>query len=125
MLRVLVVDDCTDTTTSFSILMGLWGHDVRAANDGEAALELAASYRPDVVFLDLAMPGLDGCETARRLRTLPGGTGPTRLVALSGLTGEEDRCRAREAGIDLHLFKPIGPDDLEQVLASCAGAHQG
>jgi CheY-like chemotaxis protein len=119
MLRVLVVDDCADNTASLAMLLTLWGYDVRAANAGAAAVTLAAAYRPDVVFLDLVMPEMDGFETARRLRELPA-TREVLLVALTGLGGERTRQRAREAGFDLYLIKPLGVEELEEVLASCA-----
>src|SRR5260370_35333328 len=71
-LRVLVVDDCPDTTASLAQLLRLWGHDVRVAGDGLEALAAAAAFRPDVILLDLGLPGLDGCGVARRLRRAGG-----------------------------------------------------
>ena len=69
-LRVLVADDCPDTRKSMRMLLRAWGHDCRTAADGEEAVRLVADYQPDVVFLDILMPGLDGYETARRVRHL-------------------------------------------------------
>jgi two-component system, chemotaxis family, CheB/CheR fusion protein len=120
MSRALVVDDCPDTTDSFCSLLRLWGYDTRAANDGPAALTLAADFRPDVALVDVAMPLLDGFEVARRLRALPG-LEKSLLVAMTGLGSEEDRRRCREAGFDLHLLKPVDPEELERLLARHAG----
>jgi two-component system CheB/CheR fusion protein len=115
--RVLVIDDCRDTIDSLAMLLQCWGHDVRTAQDGTAALEIARTFAPDVVLLDLAMPGMDGFEVARRLR------GELRLndalvLALSGFGRDEDRVHALEAGCDRHLLKPVSPDFLKQVLAA-------
>src|SRR5437016_1403757 len=86
-LRVLVADDCPDTRKSMRMLLKAWGHDCRTAADGEEAVRLVADYRPDVVFLDILMPGLDGYEVARRVRPL---VPAMRLIAMTGLTGPGD-----------------------------------
>jgi CheY-like chemotaxis protein len=116
-LRVLVVDDWPDTVESMATLLRLWGHDVRIAHDGPAALSLADSYRPDVVLLDVGLPGIDGFEVARRMRNNPRLNG-ILLVCLSGYGRENDARLAREAGCDLHLLKPVEPDILQRLLAS-------
>jgi CheY-like chemotaxis protein len=121
-LRVLVVDDCHDTTETMAMLFRLWGHDVRVAHDGPSALAQARGEPPDMVFLDIGLPGMDGYEVARRLRRQPGG-GRVFLVALTGYGQEEDRRRAREAGFDAYLVKPVDPDALRELLAQHRGRH--
>src|SRR5262249_34690838 len=104
-----------------ALLLRLEGQEVRAAHDGPAALALAAEFRPQVVFLDIGMPDMDGFEVARRLRQLPGPVRPT-LVALTGWGQMEDRRRSREAGFQHHLVKPVEPAALHELLARRAGA---
>jgi two-component system CheB/CheR fusion protein len=116
-LRVLVVDDCHDTIESLALLLQCWGHDARTALDGPTALEIARDYKPDVVLLDLAMPGMDGFEVARRLRQELG-LARTWIVSLSGYGREEDQRHALEAGCDCHFLKPMNPDFLQQLLAT-------
>src|SRR5581483_1115648 len=82
-VRVLVVDDNADAADSLSALLRAVGHDVRVAHAGPAALDVAAEFRPAVVVLDVGLPGMDGCEVARRLRAIPGTAG-VRLIALTG-----------------------------------------
>src|SRR5262245_63431065 len=115
--RVLVVDDNVDSAESLAVLLRFYGHDVRLAHDGEAALEEARSYRPDVMFLDLNLPKMDGYEVARRLRLEPAMSGMT-LVAMTGYGQEEERRRTREAGFHLHLVKPVDFDILQDLLSS-------
>jgi signal transduction histidine kinase len=115
--RVLVVDDSADSAVSLTMLLDLLGHRAVAVNDGPAALAEVARLRPEVVLLDIGMPGMDGYETARRLRELPEMAG-VRLVALTGYSRDEDRMRTRAAGFDDHLVKPAGLDALTRVLAS-------
>jgi len=111
---VLVVDDNADAAESLALLLSLWGHQARVAYDGPAALRLAREHRPDVVFLDLNLPGLSGYAVARRLRQEPG-LAETLLVAVTGF-GEEEDGRSHEAGIDLHLTKPVDIDVLRRLL---------
>ncbi|MGZ8338697.1 MAG: ATP-binding protein [Telluria sp.] len=121
-LRVLVVDDNADAADMLSALLGIVGHTSEVANDGEAALALAARFRPDVVFLDLGMPGMDGYEVARRLRqdrTLDGAV----IVALTGWGDASDRARTREAGFDHHLIKPADLAAVEALLADIGRAR--
>jgi PAS domain S-box-containing protein len=113
--RVLVVDDNEDAALSIAILLGLWGHEVKTAFDGNAALAVAAGFAPEVVLLDLGLPGLDGYEVARRLRA--GGLRGL-LVAVTGYGREEDRARSRDAGFDRHLLKPVDLDALRAILES-------
>jgi CheY-like chemotaxis protein len=113
--RVLVVDDNVDAADSLGHLLRMAGHDVCVAYDGTAALQSAAAQSPEVVILDIGLPGMSGYEVARRLRGLGNGR-PARLVAVTGYGQESDRRRALDAGFDLHLTKPINPADLEAVL---------
>src|SRR5262245_20767180 len=115
--RVLVVDDNVDSAESLAVLLRLYGHDVRLAHDGEAALEEARSFRPDVLFLDISLPKMDGYEVARRLRLDPAMGGLT-LVAMTGYGQEEERRRTREAGFHSHLVKPVDFDMLQELLSS-------
>jgi PAS domain S-box-containing protein len=115
-LRVLVADDNVDAAHTLAALLDLAGHETRVAHDGVAALALAAQFDPQLVFLDIGMPRMDGYETARRLRALPG-SGGALLVALTGWGAEEDRARSRAAGFDRHLLKPALPAEVEAVLA--------
>jgi len=118
--RLMVIDDNKDAAESMSMLFELWGHEVICAYDGRVALETAAKYRPDAVFLDIGLPGMDGYEIAERLRELPE-SARTVLVAITGYGQDEDRRRSREAGIDHHLVKPVSPDTLHKLLDSLAG----
>src|SRR5262245_11576417 len=116
MARVLVVDDCADITANICLLLSLWGHDARAANDGLSAVSLAADFEPEVVLLDLAMPGMGGHEVAGRLRALPG-IGGAFFIALSGYAYGRGLL-APEGHFDLCLLKPVDPVDLDRLLAS-------
>ncbi|WUR14860.1 ATP-binding protein [[Empedobacter] haloabium] len=115
-LRVLIADDNVDAANTLDALLRLAGHDTRVAHDGAAALALAESFRPQLAFLDLGMPRLDGYETARRLRELPH-MADLALVALTGWGAAEDRARARAAGFDRHLLKPAAPEEVAAALA--------
>jgi signal transduction histidine kinase len=114
--RVLVVDDNVDAADSLALLLRLGGHEVATAQDGPAAIEAARRQPPEVVFLDIGLPGMDGYEVARRLRADPATAG-TRLVALTGWGADEDRRRSHDAGFDLHLTKPVEAEAIERVLA--------
>lgn len=114
-LSVLVVDDDPDTADSLAILLHLAGYHARAAHGGIEAQRLATEEPPDVVILDLVMPGVDGWELAHRLHPVPPGRRPL-LIALTGYDGAEARRRAREVGIDLYLLKPVHLDLLAEVL---------
>jgi CheY-like chemotaxis protein len=115
--RILVVDDNVDAAESLATVLRLQGQYVREAHDGAAALQVARDYRPEVVFLDIGMPRMDGYEVARRLRQEPGMEG-TVVVALTGWGQEEDRRRSQEAGFDHHFVKPVEPIFLSEFLAS-------
>jgi CheY-like chemotaxis protein len=116
-LRVLVVEDDEDVRVVFTFLVRTFGHDCRAAGDGLTALTLAAAYRPDVVLLDVSLPGVDGWAVARRLR----GDAATRhayIVTVSGYGGEDDYRHSVRAGCDDHWEKPFGGDRLRTLLRS-------
>jgi PAS domain S-box-containing protein len=114
--RVLVVDDNCDAALSLADFLELMGCDTRVAHDGFEGLRLAAEFSPELVFLDIGMPTMNGYETARRIRAEPWGDKPV-LVALTGWGQEEDKARAREAGFDRHIVKPAAPEVLEALLA--------
>jgi CheY-like chemotaxis protein len=113
--RVLVVDDNKDAADTLCILARLWGYDVRAVYDGAEALNVARAYRPECLFLDIGLPGLDGYDLARRVRREPALAG-AKLVALTAYSGPEHERRAREAGFDYHLVKPADPAAVEELL---------
>jgi CheY-like chemotaxis protein len=115
--RVLVVDDNLDSLESMEILLQIWGHEVRTAYDGPAALAVAADYWPDAVLLDIGLPGMSGYEVAQRLRELPT-CARAVLVAVTGYGQESDRERTRQAGFDRHLVKPVEPNHLQEILAA-------
>ncbi len=113
--RVLVVDDDEEVAESTAVLLRLQGHEVRVAHTGEDGLEQAATFRPDLVLLDIGLPGIDGYETARRLRARPEGASVC-LVAVTGYGQREVRARSRLAGFDHHLVKPVDPQALSILL---------
>src|SRR6266498_333295 len=115
--RVLVVDDNVDSAESMAVLLRLYGHDVRLAHDGEAALEEARSFRPDVMFLDIDLPKMDGSEVARRSRMALFRTGVT-LPSASPPGQSVERRRTREAGFHSHLVKPVDFEMLQELLSS-------
>lgn len=114
--RLLVVDDNHDAAMSLSLMLQLQGHEVRTAHNGPAALEIAATYHPDLIFLDIGMPDMDGYEVARRMRQQPG-LEKVVLAALTGWGQEEDRRRTTAAGFNHHLVKPAEPKELNLVLS--------
>jgi len=113
--RVLVVDDNADSVAMLTMLLEMKGHVTAMAQSGPEALEKAETFRPDVVVLDIGLPGMDGYEVAGRLRQRFGGQGMT-LVALTGWGSDEDRQRTREAGFHHHFTKPVDPEALQRVL---------
>ncbi len=118
-LRILVVDDNLDTTESLVNLLELAGHEVRSAATGLAALDLAQLFLPDIAFIDIGLPGVDGYQVARRLRQ-QAAFQTTLLVAVSGYGKDEDKRHAHEAGFDLHLTKPVDPSVIGALLAEHA-----
>jgi len=114
-LRVLVADDNVDAADTLCNVLRLAGHTVGVAYDGEEAVRLAAEFQPQLAFLDIGMPRLDGYGAARAIRALPGREA-VRLVALTGWGAEEDRQRSRAAGFDEHMLKPALPEQVQAVL---------
>jgi two-component system, sensor histidine kinase len=122
-LRVLVVEDIESVAEMLVLLLKLWGHDVRSVHDGPTALVAAKTYRPDVIFLDIGLPGMNGYEVARQLRQEASGKRPL-IAALTGYGQEEDRRLSREAGFDHHMVKPIDPNALEAFLAAAESLRE-
>ena len=112
--RILIVDDNRDAADMLSLSLQLLGHDIRTLYDPEQVIGMLAEFAPDLAFIDVGMPKLNGFELARQIRATPEGEGIC-LVALTGWGQEEDRRRSREAGFDEHLVKPADPGDIERV----------
>jgi CheY-like chemotaxis protein len=121
-LRVLVVDDNADAAESLASLLELSGHQTRVANDGDQALRIAHEFHPEIIFLDIGMPGKDGYEVARELRDAAD-TRDVVLVALTGWGAKDDRARSRQAGFDHHLTKPAGLAAVDGLLAQLTAAR--
>jgi len=115
--RVLIVDDNVDAAETLSMLAQMHGHQTRVANDGPAAIVAAKEQEPQIVFMDIGMPGMSGYEVATYLRSLPGWK-DRMLVALTGWGTEEDRARSLAAGFNVHLAKPVDLSVVEKLLAS-------
>jgi CheY-like chemotaxis protein len=120
--RILVADDNRDALESLARLLELSGHEIHKAVDGVQALEAATRERPDLVLLDIGMPGMDGYEVARRIRAQPWGREAT-LIALTGWGQDTDRTRSREAGFDSHCVKPLDLQYLFTLLDSLPAAR--
>lgn len=118
-LRVLLVDDNIDTVLSFSMLLKASGHNVRSASDGIEAVKAAYDFRPDVMLLDIGLPGLNGYEVAKRLRQQPIFKDLV-LVALTGYGQDADRQISKQAGFDHHLVKPARIEQVQQILANAS-----
>ena len=103
------------------ILLEMMGHEVRRVHDGEAAVETAAAFRPELVLLDIGMPGLNGYEACQRIRAQAGAAVPT-LVAVTGWGQPHDVQSAQQAGFDHHLVKPVDMETLMQVVGACVAA---
>lgn len=116
-LRIMVVDDNVDAAQSLSTLLQLGGHTLFVAHDGREAIKVAQGHKPQIAFLDIGMPGMDGYETAAALRKTAGLEGMV-LIALTGWGAEEDKHRSREAGFDTHLTKPAQYEVIESMLSS-------
>ncbi len=116
MPRVLIVEDNVDAAETLATVIELWGHEVCVAFDGSNGVELAKVFAPDVVLVDIGLPGMDGFEVARELRraALP----HLRLVALSGYGADADRARGAAAGFDAYLVKPPRIEALVEILGS-------
>jgi CheY-like chemotaxis protein len=121
-LRILVVDDNADSARSMALLQSRRGHETRAAFTGPEALAAAAEFLPEVVLLDLGLPGMDGYEVARQIRAQPA-LGQTRIFAMTGYGTPEDRAQSKAGGFDEHLVKPIDLEILRALLQSPAAAQ--
>jgi PAS domain S-box-containing protein len=115
--RILVVDDNIDAAASLAMLLKLIGHNVRTVHTGLAVLEAARSFQPEVVLLDIGLPGVNGYDLAPQLRGEAGLEG-VQLVAVMGYAQEAERQRAREAKFDAHLIRPVDPGELMVLLAN-------
>jgi CheY-like chemotaxis protein len=116
-LRVLVVDDNVPSADTMAMLMKELGHDVRTAYDGPKSLETAIAYRPDVVLLDIGLPGMNGYDVAKRIRQEPD-LQDIVLIAVTGYGQASDRQHSQAAGFDHHLVKPADITQVEQILAT-------
>ena len=115
--RILVVDDNRDTATSLAMLLQSMGHATEEAYDGTTAVEAAERFRPDLILLDIGLPGMNGYEVCRRIRAQPWG-GDVVIVALTGWGQDEDRRRSRDAGFDHHVIKPVAYASLMELLTA-------
>jgi CheY-like chemotaxis protein len=115
--RVLIVDDGIDAAVSLSLLLQLGGHTTALAHDGVASLKAAVEFKPDIVLLDLGLPGMDGYEVARAMRRQPE-LGSPLLVAVTGADAPGDRLRTKQAGFDEHLTKPVEISTIELLLTN-------
>ena len=122
--RVLVVDDRHDAADTLAMLIEIWGHQPIVAYNAASALDLSLDRRPDVVLLDIGLPGMDGREVARQIRRQPG-MADALLVAVTGYGGEQEERSCREAGFDLHLLKPFDSNPLRDLLAARAARLRG
>jgi signal transduction histidine kinase/CheY-like chemotaxis protein len=118
--QILVVDDLAESALTLARMLQAMGQDVATAHDGYAALALLRERKPEVVFLDIAMPGMNGYEVARRIRAA-NDIEPPLLIALTGYGQDEDRRRAREAGFDFHLTKPTSLEQIASLLSRADG----
>ncbi len=123
--RVLVVDDDPAVADSMSVLLQIDGHEVRVAADGETALQVASSFQPQLVLLDIGLQGMNGYEVARQLRAQQSTDKKVCLVAVTGYGHEEARTRSEQAGFDRHLVKPVNPDTLCDMLAEIGRSQTG
>ncbi|MDR5755362.1 response regulator [Caballeronia sp. LZ035] len=114
--RILLVDDSLDAALALSMLLEALGHEVRTEHDGPRALAAIDDFRPDVVVLDIGLPGMSGLEVAREMRKRDV-TKHVLMLALTGWGGEADRQEALAAGFDHHLTKPVGIAEIEAALA--------
>jgi CheY-like chemotaxis protein len=123
-LRILVADDNRDAAETLGILLEVMGHEVKTVHDGQAAVDAVASFDPELVLLDIGMPGLNGYETCRQIRASAGGTQRT-LVAVTGWGQPHDVQSAHDAGFDRHLVKPVDMDKLMELISSRVAASGG
>lgn len=116
-LRILVVEDDPESLQMMGALLAVWGHETTLVPAGPPALEAAAREMPDVILLDLGLPGMDGFQVAREIRRMPHGGDTVFISAVTAYRGEEHERHAKEAGFDRYLTKPVDIDILRQTLA--------
>jgi CheY-like chemotaxis protein len=114
-MRVLVVEDNRDAAQSLAVVLRLYGHDVQVADDGPSGLAAAQANPPDVIFLDIGLPGMDGWEVVRQLRQMTFERRPS-VIAVTGYGNVGDRKRSYEAGVDMHFTTPAEPKRLKSIL---------
>lgn len=114
-LRVLIIEDLADSALTTAMLLRLYGHDVQISANGLDGIESARQGKPDVVLLDIGLPGIDGHAVAEKISRERTGRTPL-LIAITGFGQESDRRRSEQSGIDLHLLKPVEPPVLESIL---------
>lgn len=117
--RILVVDDNVDSASMLETLLSITGHEARSAYNGAEAIALAATFLPEIVFLDVRLPDMNGFELARRLRVTPG-LERAVMIAMSGYSDEQAKRSAREAGIEHYLVKPVDFAAMQRILAEPA-----
>lgn len=119
--RILIVEDNVDSAMSLMMLLEALGHAVEVVHDGEAAVDAAAARRPEVILMDIGLPGISGYDAARKIRGASrgeSGANAPLIVALTGWGQEQDRRRSVDAGIDHHLVKPLDLEKLRRILAA-------
>jgi two-component system OmpR family response regulator len=121
--RVLLVDDSVDAAEAMSMLLETLGHEVRVMHDGPSALAMVDDFAPEVVILDIGLPGMSGFDVARELRTRAA-TKTALLIALTGYGADSDKQEARDAGFDHHLVKPVSFTAIETVIAASFSGSQ-
>jgi len=112
--RVLVADDNADAASTLGTMLELLGHEILTANDGADAVDKARTFAPDIVFLDVGMPRMNGYDACEAIRKLPGGNRMT-IIALTGWGQESHKQRSREAGFDRHFVKPVALEELQAI----------
>lgn len=115
-LRILIVDDRADSADSLALLLGMYGHEVDVARDGVSGLQQALADEPDVVLLDVGLPGMNGYDVAKQINNHRPSEKMPLLIAVTGYGREQDRRHSRESGIHLHLVKPVDPAELATLL---------
>src|SRR5262249_19336851 len=122
--RVMIVDDNVDSAVSLAMLLQLQRHEVNVVHDGREALEAVRRHQPEIVFIDIGLPGMDGHEVARRLRQEHGREN-LLLVAMTGYGQEEYRRKSQDAGVDAHMVKPVDLNEVQSFLARGGSARRG
>jgi CheY-like chemotaxis protein len=120
--KVLIVEDNADVARSLGMLVEMLGHRVELVDNGDLALPAALAFAPDLVVLDIGLPGMNGYQIARAMRAQPA-LRNAMIVACTGYGQEDDRLRVQEAGFDKHLVKPVRVTDLENILSAMAGSR--